>query len=97
MAQHQLNDGVRLRNTKTLEQSMKVIDKHIARIRDITGGYDHVALGTDFDGFIKPTMGGLETSADLSLLEDRLRTTYGADADRIASDNALRVLRKVWT
>ena len=42
-------------------------------------------------------MGGLETSADLRLLEDRLRSTYGADADRIASDNALRVLRKIWT
>jgi membrane dipeptidase len=97
MAQHQLNDGVRLRNTKTLDQSMKVIDKHIARIREVTGGYDHVALGTDFDGFIKPTMGGLETSADLSLLEDRLRSTYGPDADRIASGNALRVLRKIWT
>jgi membrane dipeptidase len=97
MAQHQLNDGVRLRNTRTLDQSMKVIDKHIARIRDVTGGYDHVALGTDFDGFIKPTMGGLETSADLGLLEDRLRSTYGADADRITSENALRVLRKLWT
>jgi microsomal dipeptidase-like Zn-dependent dipeptidase len=97
MAQHQLNDGVRLRQTKTLEQSMEVIDKHIDKIREITGNYDHVALGTDFDGFIKPTMGGLETEADLSLLEDRLKTKYGADADNITSANALRVLRKVWT
>jgi microsomal dipeptidase-like Zn-dependent dipeptidase len=97
MAQHQLNDGVRLRNTKTLEQSMKVVDKHVAKIREVTGGYDHVALGTDFDGFIKPTMGGLETMTDLNRLEDHLTSTYGADADRIASANALRVLRKVWT
>ncbi len=38
-----------------------MICSHIDKIAEITGGYEHVALGTDFDGFIKPTMGGLET------------------------------------
>jgi microsomal dipeptidase-like Zn-dependent dipeptidase len=96
MAQHQLNDGVRPTNTTTLDESMDVIHRHIAKIAEITGNHEHIAIGTDFDGFIKPTMGGLESMADLTRLEDRLKATY-PDADRITSQNVLRVLRKVWT
>jgi microsomal dipeptidase-like Zn-dependent dipeptidase len=97
MAHHQLNDGVRRTNTSDLGETMEVIDKHIAKIREITGDHRHVAIGTDFDGFIKPTMGGLQSMADLKALEDDLRARYGPDADLIASGNVLRVLQKVWT
>jgi membrane dipeptidase len=97
MAHHQLNDGIRRTNTKNLDETMEVIDRHIAKIAEITGSHRHVAIGTDFDGFIKPTMGGLESMADLKALEDRLRARYKADADLIASENVLRVLQKVWT
>jgi microsomal dipeptidase-like Zn-dependent dipeptidase len=97
MAHHQLNDGIRRTNTKNLDETMEVIDRHIAKIAEITGSHRHVAIGTDFDGFIKPTMGGLESMADLKALEDRLRARYKADADLIASQNVLRVLQKVWT
>jgi microsomal dipeptidase-like Zn-dependent dipeptidase len=41
-------------------------------------------------------MSGLEDMGDLALLEQWLRKEYGADADGIASGNALRVLRKLW-
>jgi microsomal dipeptidase-like Zn-dependent dipeptidase len=97
MAHHQLNDGIRRKNTTTLDETMEVIERHIARIAEITGGHRHVAIGTDFDGFIKPTVGGLQSMADLTSLEDRLKATYGADADLITSENVLRVLQKVWT
>jgi membrane dipeptidase len=97
MAHHQLNDGIRRNNTTTLDETMEVIDRHIAKIAEITGDHRHVAIGTDFDGFIKPTMGGLQSMADLTALEDRLRANHGADADLIASENVLRVLQKVWT
>jgi microsomal dipeptidase-like Zn-dependent dipeptidase len=97
MAHHQLNDGIRRKNTTTLDETMEVIDRHIAKIAEITGNHRHVAIGTDFDGFIKPTMGGLQSMADLTALEDRLRANHGADADLIASENVLRVLQKVWT
>ena len=93
-AQHQLNDGVRKRKTTTLEQSLEVISRHVDRIRDITGTHRHVAIGSDFDGFIKPTLGGLERSSDLARLSDALIARYGAaDAERMLAGNALRVLR----
>jgi microsomal dipeptidase-like Zn-dependent dipeptidase len=96
MAQHQLTDGIQ-RGTKTLEESFEVIRRHIDRIAEITGDHRHVALGTDFDGFIKPTMSGLESSADLKLLEQMLRERYGdADAELITSGNSVRVLRQLW-
>jgi microsomal dipeptidase-like Zn-dependent dipeptidase len=93
-AQHQLNDGVRRRRTKTLEESLEVIARHVDRIREITGSHRHVAIGSDFDGFIKPTLGGLESSRDLATLADALVARYGAgDAELILAGNALRVLR----
>jgi microsomal dipeptidase-like Zn-dependent dipeptidase len=96
MAQHQLNDGIRRTRTDTFEESFEVIRRHIDRIAEVTGGHRHVALGTDFDGFIKPTMGGLENMSDLKRLEEELEASYGGDAELIASGNALRVLRKLW-
>jgi microsomal dipeptidase-like Zn-dependent dipeptidase len=97
MAQHQLNDGIRKKETTSLEESLEVICKHIDKIAEVTGGYEQIALGTDFDGFIKPSMGGLETAADLRLLEEALRERYGdEDTELMASGNALRVLRTLW-
>jgi microsomal dipeptidase-like Zn-dependent dipeptidase len=100
MAQHQLNDGLRKHKdfTKTLPESLKVIFTHIDKLCEITGGYDHIGLGSDFDGFIKPTMGGLEKMSDLALLDAALRERYGNEAtDKLTSGNALRVLRKLWS
>ncbi len=94
-AQHQLCDGIRKRTT-TFDESFDVMRRHIDRIHEITGTHRHVALGTDFDGFIKPTMGGLETAASLDQIEPKLAEVYGSDSELIASGNALRVLRKLW-
>jgi microsomal dipeptidase-like Zn-dependent dipeptidase len=96
-AQHQLLDGLTPGKTKTFEESFEAICKHIDRIAEITGSYGHIGLGTDFDGFIKPTLGGLESSADLAQLETALRAKYGDEnADSITSGNALRLLRGYW-
>jgi microsomal dipeptidase-like Zn-dependent dipeptidase len=100
MAQHQLNDGLRRHRdfTKALAESLEVIYAHIDKIAEITGGYDHIALGTDFDGFIKPTMGGLDKMSDLAALDAALRKKYGDEAtDRMTSGNALRVLHRLWS
>jgi microsomal dipeptidase-like Zn-dependent dipeptidase len=96
MAQHQLNDGIRKR-TETLTDSIEVIRRHVDKIGEITGSHRHVAIGTDFDGFIKPTLSGLEDMRSVKRLEQELRSTYGADADLILSENVLRVLRTAWS
>ena len=94
MAEHQLNDGKR---TGSFEESVRVIRRHIDKIAEITGSHRHVALGTDFDGFIKPTLAGLQHAGDLKLLRDELRNHYAHDdVDLIGSGNAVRVLRQVW-
>ena len=95
-AQHQLCEGLR-KHTSKLEESYAVLQRHIDEIHRITGSHRHVAIGTDFDGFIKPTLGGFEKSADLEPLEDRLRRDYGDDTQLLCSENALRALRAVWT
>jgi microsomal dipeptidase-like Zn-dependent dipeptidase len=96
MAQYQLNNGIRRGTTSNLAESFAVIRRHIDRIAEITGSHRHVALGTDFDGFIKPTMGGLDDMADLAALEEVLQREYGEDAGLICSENAIRVLRRLW-
>jgi membrane dipeptidase len=97
MAQHQLNDGIRKKETTTLEESLEVICRHIDKIAEITGGHEHVAIGTDLDGFIKPSMGGVTTAADLRLVEEGLRERYGDEiAERVTWRNALRVLETIW-
>jgi microsomal dipeptidase-like Zn-dependent dipeptidase len=96
-AQHQLLDGLKPGKTTTFDQSFEAVCKHIDRIAEITGDHTNIGLGTDFDGFIKPTLGGLESSADLAQLEAALRSRYGDEtADAITSGNALRLLRGYW-
>ena len=97
LAEHQILDGLRRRGPKTFDESLEILGRHIDRIAEITGSHRHVAIGSDLDGFIKPTLAGLQTMADMAPLERALIARYGeADAELIASDNALRVLRAGW-
>jgi microsomal dipeptidase-like Zn-dependent dipeptidase len=98
MAQHQLNDGIRRSKTTSFEESVDVICRHIDRIADITGSHDHVALGTDLDGFIKPTMAGIDNASYLPNLRQALldRGYPEAVVDGFAYGNAEGVLREVW-
>jgi microsomal dipeptidase-like Zn-dependent dipeptidase len=108
MAQHQLNDGNEAllpkgkKHTETLEESLPILFRHIDEIAMATGGddgpsYDHIGIGSDLDGFIKPTIGGLTDVSHLALLEQPLRDRYGDEnAEKIMGKNALRVLRTLW-
>jgi microsomal dipeptidase-like Zn-dependent dipeptidase len=95
LAEHQLNDGIRDEETKTLPETVEVLRRHIDAIGRAAGSHAHVGIGSDFDGFIKPTSGGLEDIADLRLLRDPLARHYPRDVDAILHANAMRVLRKV--
>lgn len=77
--------------------TLEVICAHLDRIAQITGSHRHAAIGSDFDGFIKPTAAGLESAADLARLEGALRERYGhVKGESICSGHALRVLRAGW-
>jgi microsomal dipeptidase-like Zn-dependent dipeptidase len=89
LAQHQINDGIRRTDTKTLAESLAVLDRHIEAI-----GPDHVAIGSDLDGFIKPTIGGVESAADLKPFADALRARHPESAEKILRDNALRIIER---
>ena len=106
-AQHQLYDGIpagalrrrglRARKAKRFGESFDILCRHIDAIHEATGSHRHTAIGTDFDGFIKPTLAGLQDMRDMERLERRLLRTYGeADAARICSQNALDLLGGYW-
>lgn len=87
-AQHQLKDGIRRKDTETLAESLDLLARHIEAI-----GPEHVAIGSDLDGFIKPTLGGIESAADLKPFADALRARYPDTADAMLTGNALAVIR----
>jgi microsomal dipeptidase-like Zn-dependent dipeptidase len=98
LSQHQGADGMLLgRHPESLEDSMKIVSRHLDRFCEITGSHRHTAIGSDLDGFIKPTLAGLEHAGRLGQLEAALADRYGPDdAALIASGNVLRLLRDYW-
>jgi microsomal dipeptidase-like Zn-dependent dipeptidase len=97
LAEHQAADGLRDRRTTSLGQSLEVLFRHVDRIREITGSHRHAAIGSDHDGFIKPTLAGLEDAEKLRSVETALVHKYGEPAaEAIASGNVLRLLRSYW-
>jgi microsomal dipeptidase-like Zn-dependent dipeptidase len=91
---HWMADG--LREPKNLGETLRLIDAHIERIHRVTGSHRFTALGSDLDGFIKPTLHGLRIPSDFSALGRHLEATYGPDAELICAGNALRLLREYW-
>lgn len=106
-AQHQLYDGLDIsanrwlglpiRRRPRFEDSFEVLCRHIDRIREVTGSHRHTAIGSDLDGFIKPTLPGLDDMRNMKDLESALRKRYGEeDGELICSGNSLRLLTSYW-
>lgn len=95
-AQHQLNENAEVVDAGDPAETPPLICRHIDAIRGCvpSGTNAHVAFGSDLDGFIKPTVAGIETAADFRRLEAPLREAYGADAEAIFCGNAMRVARR---
>ncbi|HYV16832.1 MAG TPA: membrane dipeptidase [Conexibacter sp.] len=86
----------RLRSARdgTPEDSIELICAQIDHIAEVTGSFEHAAIGTDLDGYIKPALKGLEHAGCMGALQDALERRYGAErARKVCSENALRVLR----
>lgn len=96
-AEHQMLNGLRRRTPRDFGESFEVLCRHIDQIAEIAGSHRYAAIGSDLDGFIKPTLAGLGTMADMKRLEEALIARYGeSDARLICSENALRPLRSYW-
>jgi microsomal dipeptidase-like Zn-dependent dipeptidase len=96
-AETKLRDGFPRPSSRGFEDSFAVFARHVDRIHDITGSHRHTAIGSDLDGFVKPTLPGLDDMRDMARLERALHDRYGPqDAAAICSDNALRVLASGW-
>lgn len=102
LATHQLYDGLpeRPRHGRPLSAARRrraafaVLVRHIDAIAAAAGGsYDHVAIGSDLDGFIKPTLPGVKTMEDMRHLSSMLAEHYGDEiAAKLCHGNALRLL-----
>jgi microsomal dipeptidase-like Zn-dependent dipeptidase len=93
MAQHQLNDGLGVDDPEDPERTVRSVCSHIDAIHDLTGSHRHVGIGSDLDGFIKPTVAGIENVDDLAKFRAPLARAYPDDVDAILSGNAVRALR----
>jgi microsomal dipeptidase-like Zn-dependent dipeptidase len=96
LCEHYIGNGVR-RRVRSYADSFDALCAHIDRVREVTGCFDFVAIGSDLDGYIKPALPGLEHMGHMRALQQSLRDRYGAEAaGKISSENALRVLRSAW-
>src|SRR5262249_23184728 len=105
-AQHQLYDGLTdrpfprwgrpLKKSRRFDDALWVLRRHIDRIHEITGSHRHTAIGSDLDGFIKPTLPGLQDMRDMARLQSALSEHYGAEAELICSGNGMRLLTDYW-
>jgi membrane dipeptidase len=79
------------------DYGIESIIENIMEINRITGSFDNIALGSDFDGFTDPP-DDLQDCSLLPVLKSRLKNSGipETEIDKIFGDNILRVLEKGW-
>ncbi|MCX7624944.1 MAG: dipeptidase [Candidatus Sumerlaeaceae bacterium] len=92
-SEYLVKSRARIWPTKLASASIDDVVRHIDYVRTIAG-IDHIGIGSDWEGDIKPAQ-GLEDASRLPRLWDALRRKgYSEqDIDKIAGLNFLRVLR----
>jgi microsomal dipeptidase-like Zn-dependent dipeptidase len=95
--EHYVSDGLGRGRTQSFEETFERICRHVDRIHRVTGSHEHAAIGSDLDGYIKPTLCGLEHMGRMPALAAALSERYGdAVSKLICSENALRTIRAGW-
>jgi microsomal dipeptidase-like Zn-dependent dipeptidase len=90
-SQHQLGD------TYSESDSAALIEAHLDAIGAVVGDASSIAaLGTDIDGFIKPTLSGFEKAEDFAKLETWVRTAGQNNPEAILHGNAERVIKTAF-
>lgn len=76
---------------------LDAIWRTMKELRDWTGSWEHVAIGTDFDGFTDPP-DDCKSEAELPEVENRLEreSIPPSDVEAVLGGNARRVLRDGW-
>jgi microsomal dipeptidase-like Zn-dependent dipeptidase len=83
--------------TNSAAESQEVLGWHLKAIEKACGDHAATAIGTDLDGFVKPTFTGLGNAPELKALEGWIRADASpADAEKILHENAKRVLKKAF-
>jgi len=77
------------------DDSIRVVFNAIDCIHDITGSYDHIAIGTDLDGFIQPIKECPDYSHTTAVVT-AIQQQYPAAADQLLWRNARDVLARGW-
>jgi membrane dipeptidase len=79
------------------EDGLDAIWRTMNTVRDWTGSWEHVAIGTDFDGFTDPP-DDCKNSSELPRVRKVLEANglAAADIEAVLGDNARRVLRDGW-
>ena len=90
MATHQLGD------TKNESDSEQTICRHIQAIAALGNGHGATALGTDLDGFVKPTLCGIDHANDLAKLAGWISKCAPNDVEAILCGNARRVIKRTF-
>jgi microsomal dipeptidase-like Zn-dependent dipeptidase len=90
MAQHQLG------TTNTRQDSEAVLREHLDAIKKACKDHNATAIGTDLDGFIKPSLTGLDTVENFTDLESWIENAARGEAEKIIHENARRVLRQAF-
>jgi microsomal dipeptidase-like Zn-dependent dipeptidase len=74
---------------------IKLLFRAIDCVHDWTGNYDHIAIGSDLDGFIDPIEECEDYSETPSVVK-AIQQRYPDAADKILFGNALDVLERGW-
>jgi microsomal dipeptidase-like Zn-dependent dipeptidase len=79
------------------KNGLDAIWRTMERVREWTGSWDHLAIGTDFDGFTDPP-DDCRSAGELPRVRDMLadRGLSDSDLDAVLGGNARRVLRDGW-
>lgn len=92
---HFVRDSIGKR-TRTFAETFDRVKHQVKKLR-AWGGDDVLAIGSDLDGFIKPTLFGLSSAANHADLAAALHDEYGpALAEKICHGNAIRALAAGW-
>jgi microsomal dipeptidase-like Zn-dependent dipeptidase len=96
LCEHYITNGLRGIDASP-DGSLRALYRHIDKLAELTAGYDHIGIGSDLDGYIKPALPGLEHMGQMAGLQRGLRARYGTEAaEKICGGNALRVLQSEW-